>query len=332
MDKRLRRAGFVEKHFHTGDVILNYVAGPANGSPLVFLHGQSATWEEYTFLMPLLCDRFQVFAVTLRGHGNSSWTPGHYTFNRLGADMTAFLRQVVGQPAIVAGNSSGGVLTAWLAANAPEWVSAIVLEDPPLFRCDAANIRGTWVYDTWLAFTRAAVAGGGGFARLFLEHIVPNVNRSGGVTAARLPPKPLLALTGLLIAWQQVFRPGKAVILPFLPPRSRIMIRGMSQFDGNFARAFIEGTAGENFDHAQTLARITQPVLFLHARHHMRDGRLMGALDDADAARAAALVRGPWTSVRMDCGHAIPLLAPEQEAREITDWVQGMSARTPTRP
>lgn len=33
----------------------------------------------------------------------------------------------------------------------------------------------------------------------------------------------------------------------------------------------------------------------------MRDGRLLGALDDADAARAAGLVRGSWKYVRMDC-------------------------------
>lgn len=28
----------------------------------------------------------------------------------------------------------------------------------------------------------------------------------------------------------------------------------------------------------------------------------------------------------MDCGHAIPLLAPEQEAREITIWVDEVVA------
>src|SRR6185436_10545770 len=67
--KSLARSGFEEKYFHTGDVILNYVVGPANGPPLVFIHGQSVTWEEYTLIMPLLADRFQVYAVTLRGHG-----------------------------------------------------------------------------------------------------------------------------------------------------------------------------------------------------------------------------------------------------------------------
>ncbi|MCX2931178.1 alpha/beta hydrolase [Mycobacterium sp. CVI_P3] len=109
---------------------------------MVFIHGQSVTWEEYTLIMPLLANRFQVYAVTLRGHGRSSWTPGAYTFNQLGEDVTVFLRDVVGHPAVVAGNSSGGVLTAGLAANATEHVVAIVLEDPPLFRCDCPNVKG----------------------------------------------------------------------------------------------------------------------------------------------------------------------------------------------
>lgn len=321
MDKALRQMGFEEAQFHTGDAILQYVAGPSNGPPLVFLHGQSVTWEEYTLLMPLLCDRFTVFAVTLRGHGNSSWTPGQYTFNRLGADIKAFLRERVGQPAIVAGNSAGGVLAAWLAANAPDLVRAIVLEDPPLFRCDYPHILGTWVYDTWLAFTRTAVSGGGGFTRLYLDHIVPNIRQAGDVMSAKLPAAPIISLIGILIALQQALRPGKPIDLPFLPKRARIMMRGTSQFDGNFARAFVDGSMGEAFDHAETLSRIKQPVLFLHANHMVRDGRLLGALDDADVLRVAGLVTGPWKYVRMDCGHAIPLLAPEQEAREICDWI-----------
>lgn len=55
MHKALRQAGFEKKHFHTDEVILNYVVGPpSHDPPLVFVHGQAATWEEYTLIMPLL--------------------------------------------------------------------------------------------------------------------------------------------------------------------------------------------------------------------------------------------------------------------------------------
>lgn len=142
MNRAMKKAGIKEHDFHTGEIIMNYVAGPDHGPPLVFIPGQSITWEEYYLILPMLADRFQAYAVTLRGHGKSSWTPGRYTFNRLGADMTAFLKEVVRRPAVVIGNSSGGVLAAWLAANAREHVKAIVLEDPRCFAATSRTSRG----------------------------------------------------------------------------------------------------------------------------------------------------------------------------------------------
>ena len=68
--------------------------------------------------MPLLAQRFQVYAVDLRGRGRSTRTPGRYTLDNMGNDLVRFLDLVVGRPAIVSGNSSGGVLAAWLSAYA----------------------------------------------------------------------------------------------------------------------------------------------------------------------------------------------------------------------
>ena len=134
--KAMQAAGIVERFFHTGELRINYVVGPANGPPIVFIPAQGMTWEEYVLLLPMLAPDFQVFAVSVPGHGKSSWTPGKYTFDQLGVAMSAFLHEVVGGPAIVGGNSSGGVLTMWLAANAPELVTASIIEDAPFFRAD----------------------------------------------------------------------------------------------------------------------------------------------------------------------------------------------------
>ncbi|KAI1150280.1 Alpha/Beta hydrolase protein [Nemania diffusa] len=342
MDKKLQRAGFKEHDFNTGEVTLNYVAGPlcSKGPPLVFIHGQTVTWEEYTFIMPLLSNDFTVYAVTLRGHGKSSFTPGQYTFNALGKDMTAFLREVVREPAIVVGNSSGGVLTCWLAANAKEHVKAIVLEDPPLFRCDYPNITSTSVYDVWLALSRSSEPDGGGFAAFFREFLIPAITKTEDrvMSSEKPPPKFLLHLVSRLITLQQKRHPGKPVDFSFMPWTRRIMIRGMSQFDGNFSRAFVDGSMGKDFDHAATLARIDVPVLFLHARYFLaKDERLMGALTDEDVERVKGLVKGPWKYVKMDCAHAIAIDAPEEEAREIMSWASeqgltGVSENNHARP
>lgn len=318
MSRALKTAGIKEHDFHTGEVILNYVAGPDNGPPLVFIPGQTITWEEYYLIMPMLADRFQVYAVTLRGHGKSSWTPGRYTFNRLGADMTAFLKEVVRRPAVVIGNSSGGVLAAWLAANAPEQVKAIVLEDPPLFRCDFQNIKTTFVYDTFLDFSKLAVPNSGGYAGLLANMRPFPIDASGKLLRV---PWLLVKLMSLRLAWQQLFAPGTPLDLMLLPPMLRIMMKGVTHFDGHFSRAFVDGTMGEGFDHAETLARITQPVLFLHAKWFKYKGLLFGALDDDDVARVRSLVKGPWKYLRMDCQHPIALDVPKREAEEIATWM-----------
>src|SRR3546814_7944575 len=65
------------------------------------------------------------------------------TANQIGADLGAFMDQLIAQPAFVSGNSSGGLLTAWLAANRPDAVRAVVLEDPPLFASEYPEIKNT---------------------------------------------------------------------------------------------------------------------------------------------------------------------------------------------
>jgi pimeloyl-ACP methyl ester carboxylesterase len=148
-----------------------------------------------------------------------------------------------------------------------------------------------------------------------------NKNSAGVV---KMAPKPMMKLLSSWMALHQAFSPGSPLDLKMLPPEPRIIIKGISQFDGNFSRAFVEGTAGEGFDHAGTLARIRQPVLFLHAKWFMHQGRLVGALDDKDVAHVQSLVRGPWKYVRLDCAHAIALDVPEREAREILAWAAAL--------
>jgi len=321
MNKAFRKAGIEEKYFDTGEVKLNYVAGPRNGIPIVFIPAQGATWEEYQLLLPKLAHRFQVFAVSLRGHGNSSWTPSRYTLNILGEDMTTFLREVVGKPAVVGGNSSGGVLAVWLAANAPEHVQAIICEDPPLFRCEWPAIKTLVAYNIFLGWAKMAVAGGGGFPKYFTESIAQLADIGKGVLEIKLPPKAIVEFISTLIALQLAIRPGSAVDLKFLPLPARIAMKGLSQYDGNFSRAFVDGTMGEGFDHATALAKVTQPILFLHATWFMIGERIMGALTDDDVQHVKSLVKGSFKYVRINCGHYIAVEKPDEECKEIMSFI-----------
>lgn len=288
MNKTFKKAGITEKYFDTGKVKLNYVVGPPNGKPIVFIPGQGASWKEYSLLLPKLAQRFQVFALSLRGHGNSSKTPDHYTFNILGEDMTAFLRKIVGEPAIVGGNSLGGVLAIWLAANSPEWIKGVVCEDPPLFTCEYPLIKKTWVYE------------------IFKLTSTPKKDRS---------------LIRLLRDIKKIFPKEVRKHSSQVMGRKSFSILKGTDFDPTFSKAFVNGTAGEGFDHATALATIEQPILFLHARWFLIEGRILGALSDAEVDRVKDLVRGSLKYVKMNCGHAIPFEKPDEESKLIIDWV-----------
>ncbi|MFX1561179.1 MAG: alpha/beta fold hydrolase, partial [Promethearchaeota archaeon] len=136
-----------EKQFNTGEISINYVAGPNNGPPLVLLPGQGADWTTYKKVLPSLSEKYRVYAVDIRGHGKSDWATGDYTFMSIGRDMSAFLEGVVQEPAIISGNSSGGLIALWLAANKPRLVKSIILEDPPLFSAEWPRIKeDSYVY------------------------------------------------------------------------------------------------------------------------------------------------------------------------------------------
>jgi pimeloyl-ACP methyl ester carboxylesterase len=121
-----------EQTFDAGAVTLNYVEGPAGGAPLVLLHGVTGRWQAWLPVMADFAMRWHVYAVDLRGHGRSGHVPDAYKVTDYAGDVIALLRQRVGEPAVVVGHSLGAIVAIAVAAEAPEAVRAIVLEDPPL--------------------------------------------------------------------------------------------------------------------------------------------------------------------------------------------------------
>jgi len=130
---------FDEHTVDLGEIRMNYVvAGAPENPPLLLIPAQTESWWGYEAAIALLADRFQVYAVDLRGQGRSTWTPGRYTLDIFGNDLVRFLDLVVGRPAVVSGLSSGGTIAAWLAAFAkPGQIRAAVFEDAPLFASEA---------------------------------------------------------------------------------------------------------------------------------------------------------------------------------------------------
>ena len=106
--------------------------GPEDGAPVLFVHGVGSSGRTWEWLPDELTRGRRIVRVDLRGHGRSDHAHDAYVLPRYGADVVAVLRSVASRPAVVVGNSLGGVVAWWLAQNHPHLVTAALLEDPPL--------------------------------------------------------------------------------------------------------------------------------------------------------------------------------------------------------
>ncbi|HEX6063618.1 MAG TPA: alpha/beta hydrolase [Longimicrobiales bacterium] len=118
---------FSEIRLSTG-VRLHYAEeGPANGSPVIMLHGLSDSWFSFSKVMPLLGKRHRVYALDLRGHGNSDKPATGYHMRNLAEDVVAFMDAQKIARATIVGHSMGSFVAQQVALAAPHRVSRLVL-------------------------------------------------------------------------------------------------------------------------------------------------------------------------------------------------------------
>jgi pimeloyl-ACP methyl ester carboxylesterase len=140
----------------TGDgPTLSYLAASdAVRRPVVFLHGLSSPSTSWTPAMEHLGSRWRTFALDLRGHGRSEHTPSRYGLADYCADVARLLVEI-GESAILVGHSLGGMVAAELAQVGHPLVSAVFLEDPPLYVLHAdvfATTDRSWPREARRAF------------------------------------------------------------------------------------------------------------------------------------------------------------------------------------
>jgi pimeloyl-ACP methyl ester carboxylesterase len=307
-------AGFRLKVARVGDVELSYAEGPDNGPPLVLLHAQHLDWFSYSRVLPALSQRFHVFDLDYPGHGATA-VPADYpmTANRIGADLARFLENEIGEPAYVSGNSSGGLLTTWLAANRPDLVTAVVLEDPPLFSSEYPRIATTIADRSFLTCANAV-------RDEVEDFLLYWIDSNSAFFTKNVAPGAAALLTRVVKARRRA-HPGRPVEIGLLPNDTvRLFIRGMDQFDPRFGAAFHDGSWNEGFDHADALARITCPALLLQAEFTvLPDGTLNGAMTAEAADRAASLlVNGTYRAV--EATHVVHLADPELFVELLEDF------------
>ena len=126
-------AGLEADTVAVGDLDIAYLRNhqTVNGDTIVMIHGFGANKDNWTRLAGHLTDDFNVYAIDLPGHGDSS-KPLDIGY-RL-EDQAGYLAQILEalslDDAHILGNSMGGAITALYAANYPGKVKSAVLFDP----------------------------------------------------------------------------------------------------------------------------------------------------------------------------------------------------------
>ncbi len=109
---------------------VHYADYGGRGSPLVLIHGLGGSRLNWMAVGPALAASHRVFALEYLGHGLTPLAGRKANLAGHRQLIDAFIEKVVGEPAVLVGNSTGGHLAIVEAALRPEQVAGLVLVDP----------------------------------------------------------------------------------------------------------------------------------------------------------------------------------------------------------
>ena len=101
--------------------------GSESGIPVIMLHGYTDSWYSFSQVLPLLDDKYRVYILDQRGHGESDRPVGGYAMQQFAADVIAFMDAMQLKQATIVGHSMGSFVAQHVAVEAPERVRKLVL-------------------------------------------------------------------------------------------------------------------------------------------------------------------------------------------------------------
>ena len=119
---------------HSGEGTLRYLKA-GTGAPLVLLHTLRTQAEHFRSLLPLIAERYTVYALDLPGMGYSEIVPGaSYEESALRTGVERLLTELDLHDVTLVGESLGGVLALTTAADLPDRVRRVVSVNPYDYR------------------------------------------------------------------------------------------------------------------------------------------------------------------------------------------------------
>ena len=109
-------------------VTLEYVEqGDPSGVPMILLHGVTDSWRSFEPVLPHLSSSFRAFAITQRGHGDSSRPDEGYRYVDFSDDVRAFMDALHLPAAVLVGHSMGGLVAERFAIDHPDRTLGLVI-------------------------------------------------------------------------------------------------------------------------------------------------------------------------------------------------------------
>ena len=283
---------------------VNYVGPLGEGPDLVLVHGLGGSVDNWSAVGPALADRYRVFALDLRGFGRTPLEDRGSTQvkdNRVLLDR--FLDEVVGGPAILVGNSMGGMISILESAAEPEKVRALALVDPvlPYEATEHGDPAVVGVFSVYMLENAHEIVQG------YLDSAGPEESvrmtlELCSVDAKRIPQDAVEALVSLA--------------------HERADMKWAARAQIEAARSLLELSANAD-EYFAAVAAVTAPTLLLHGEKDR--------LIPLAAAEALAAKRPDWTfEVFEDIGHIPQLEAPERFLAALNGWIDRMGLGSPS--
>jgi pimeloyl-ACP methyl ester carboxylesterase len=279
---------------------VHYADFGGSGPPMVLVHGLGGSLTNWLAVAEALTSRFHVFAPDLIGFGRTPLAGRGPGIAEQSAMIARFIDHVGGGPAVVVGNSMGGLVAVQLAADHPELVARIILVNAALPR------------ELGTRLDRTVVA-------LFALYMAPLVGEAFlRRRTARIGPEGVLRETMLLCGVDVNELPPEVYAAQLEVARARLAMPWAHQSFLLAARSVVM-TAGRRGRMHAMIRRIKAPGLLIHGS---RD-RLVPVSVGEDVKR----LRPDWRlTVLDDVGHVPQLQVPERWLAAVTSWLDEVAA------
>lgn len=269
--------------------------GSDDGPLLVCVHGLGGSHVNWAAVAPDLARTCRVVALDLAGFGHTPGA-GRSTSVQANARLVArFLEEVAEAPAVLVGNSMGGLVSSLVAAERRDLVAGLVLVDPAV----PVDLR-----------TRPDPL----TMAMFAAYFTPGVGKAVIAGRRKVRTAEQLAMDTLRLCCVDPHRVPKEIL------HAHVQLAKTRQYYAELEAEFVTATRSllwllaRRRYHAGLMRRIRGPVLLLHGDKDR--------LVPVNSARAVARANPTWRfEIAHDIGHVPQLEAAGWTRDQILDWL-----------